>query len=88
MKELIQIAFVILLVIPWTSNGWARGCGGHSRMDLKPGLKLVNITWKGADVWALTRPMQEGERAESYTFGEDSNWGVFEGSIKVVEHGQ
>jgi hypothetical protein len=87
-KALIEIAIVFLLVVPWTQNGCARGCGGNSRMDLKPGLKLVNITWKGADVWALTRPMQDGERAETYTFGESSNWGFFEGSIKVVEHGR
>lgn len=69
-----------------TDNASTRMYGGTSRVDLPVGRKLVNITWKEADIWYLTRPMEEGDTATSYEFKESSNYGMMEGTIVITEH--
>lgn len=50
-----------------------------------PGHKVVNITWKGDNLWILTRPMREGEQPEVLTFSESSTYGVLQGHVVVRE---
>ena len=59
--------------------------GGSMTLELEPGLKLEEITWKDDSLWYLTRPMREGETAETHTFQQSSEWGVFEGTVTVIE---
>lgn len=59
--------------------------GGEITIELNPGQKLEEITWKDSNLWILTRPFREGEKPETHTFYEDSEWGVFEGTVTVVE---
>lgn len=59
--------------------------GGEMTLELEPGQKLEEITWKDDDLWILSRPMREDERPETHTFYENSEWGVFEGTVTVVE---
>lgn len=54
--------------------------------ELEPGLKLEEITWKEDSLWYLTRPMREDELPETHVFEQNSEFGVFEGSVTVVEH--
>ena len=54
-------------------------------MELPKGEKLVEVTWKDSNIWYLTRPMKEDDEPETYTFKEDSEWGVFEGTVTIVE---
>lgn len=44
-------------------------------VDLPRGQKLVVVTWKGENLWYLTRDMRRGEQPESYTFWESSSFG-------------
>lgn len=89
MKKLVVGLLIILVVIGMftgcTSQQMARNYGGSETIELDPGVKLENITWKDNDLWILTRPMYEGETAETHTFGESSSFGIFEGTITVVE---
>ena len=62
-----------------------RNCGGNTTLELKPSQKLEEITWKDDSLWYLTRPMTNDDIAETHTFQESSNFGVFEGSVTVVE---
>lgn len=39
----------------------------------------------GIIIWYLTRPMHEDETAETYEFKQDSSYGVFEGTVTIVE---
>lgn len=69
-----------------TEKSRAKGFGGTTTIDVKPNHKLVDATWKGeANLWYLTRPMREGETPETYTFQEDSNYGLLEGTVIFKE---
>lgn len=74
-----------MLLLACTEQQRARGLGGTSRIELAGGAKLVNVTWKQADLWILTRRMREGEKAETYWFQESSTWGLLEGKVVIVE---
>jgi len=66
-------------------NSIVRNFGGKMIIDLPPGEKLIEVTWKNDDLWYLTRPMRQGEVVESYTFQEKSTYGNFEGSVILKE---
>ena len=59
--------------------------GGEMTMELEPNRKLEMITWKNDDLWVLTREMGADETPTTYEFQESSNWGVFEGTVTLVE---
>lgn len=64
----------------------SRNYGGTTTIDLEPGQKLEEITWKDNNIWYLTRPMQEDEVPETHTFQEDSEFGMIEGTVVIQEH--
>lgn len=63
----------------------ARSLGGEAEVNLPSGQKLVTATWKESSLWYLTRPMRQDERPESYTFKEESGYGVVEGTVRINE---
>lgn len=63
----------------------AKNFGGDITLELDPGLKLEEITWKDDSLWYLTRPMRDDEKPETHVFKQSSEWGVFEGSVTVIE---
>lgn len=67
-------------------QGATKSLGGSMILDLNPGEKLEEITWKDDSLWYLTRPMREGETAETHTFQQQSEFGVFEGTVTIIEH--
>jgi len=87
MKSLIVILFVMLsvFVIGCTEQQRAKKYGGDAVVNLPDGMKLVDATWKGDDLWYLTRMRTEKEIPQSYVFTESSSWGVFEGRIVFNE---
>lgn len=84
----IKIIFVILLVL-FTFSGcaqsMARNWGGNYTLELPAGEKLIEITWKEDEIWYLSRPMREDEFTETYTFQEDTVYGLLEGTVTVIE---
>ena len=63
----------------------SRKYGGESTVNLEENRKLMNVTWKNDSLWILTREMRDDEEAESYIYKEDSNFGILEGSIHIIE---
>ena len=63
----------------------AKNFGGDYTISLPKGQKLVNVTWKDTDLWYLTKPMTESDKAETYSFKEDSTFGVMEGTVTIIE---
>ena len=59
--------------------------GGDMTINLEPNQKLEEITWKDDSLWYLTRPMTEDDIAETHTFQEQTDLGVFEGTVTIVE---
>jgi uncharacterized lipoprotein YehR (DUF1307 family) len=87
MKLLTTLIAAIALVSlsACTDNAASKGYGGKQEIHLKPGRKFVNATWKESDLWYITRPMREDEKAESYSFKEKSNYGIMEGEVIFTE---
>ena len=82
-------AFIAVLIAALTLTGCqkaARDFGGKAIINLDPGEKLEEITWKGdSHLWYLTRPMRDGEHAETHRFKQSKDVGVFEGEVVIVE---
>lgn len=88
MKKLIALILVFVLILSitgCTAQERAKNYGGEYTLELDPGEKLVNITWKEDTIWYLTREMTEDDIAEFYTFKADSSYGVFEGTVYIKE---
>ena len=85
----IKIALAIVLVgictTSCTDNNRAKHWGGSMTITLEKGEKLVDVTWKESNLWYMTKPMSETDVAETYTFRENSNWGMIEGKVIFVE---
>lgn len=63
-----------------------REFGGDMTIELEPGEKLEEITWKDSNtLWYLTRPMREDEEPETHVFKQSREWGMFEGTVTIVE---
>lgn len=90
MRKALSVLFVGIVLATMaacTANVRAKQWGGTMTLNLPAEQKLVVATWKDSHLWYLTRPMREGERAETYTFREDSNFGVMQGTVIFQEHG-
>ena len=86
MKKIMLIGLIALTAAAGCGrNNMTRTFGGEKTIELDPGRKLEEITWKDADIFLLTRPMREDEKPETHTFTEMSNWGIFEGTVTIVE---
>lgn len=84
----IVIAIIMCLCCMTGCQGCARGFGGSMTLELPPNTKLEVITWKDDSLWYCTRPMREDEQAEIHTYQQSSEFGVFEGSVTIVESKQ
>lgn len=88
MKKIIFVLLIILSLFTFsgcTDKTIAREWGGSTTLELQKGEKLIEITWKDANLWYLTRPMRNDEFPETYTFQEDSEFGIFEGTVTIIE---
>lgn len=85
MKRLIIAICAILSIVGCTQNQKAKNYGGKAEITLPAGEKLVMATWKDDDLWYLTRPMLATDSAISYTFKEESSFGVWEGTYIIHE---
>jgi hypothetical protein len=74
-----------LLFLSGCQNYRSRKLGGSMTITLPCNAKLFDLTWKDSDFWYATRPMREGEVAETYTFQEKSIGGVPSGTVTIKE---
>jgi hypothetical protein len=83
---ILMVVAMAMVAIGCTESIRAKAFGGDMIMDLECDQKLVNVTWKEANTWLLTRPMMEVEETETYMFVEKSSYGLAEGTITIREH--
>lgn len=83
MKKFILLVIMVLCLTGCqnTTKNW----GGSMTIELPKGQKLEEITWKDTDLWYLTRPMREDDIAETHTFQQNTEFGVFEGTVTIIE---
>ncbi|MEY4602647.1 MAG: Brevibacillus phage Jenst [Candidatus Parcubacteria bacterium] len=82
----VLITILLLTLTGCTANDRAKNYGGTMTVNLPAGQKLVNTSWKNADMWYLTRPSRDGEKPEVLTLHEDSNFGMMQGKVIFKEH--
>lgn len=85
LAALLSLLVLSLLMYGCTEQKLTREFGGSMELELPANQKLEEITWKDNTLWYLTRPMREDEEAETHTFQASSSWGVFEGTVTVIE---
>ena len=66
-------------------QGATKSFGGSMTLNLEPNQKLEEITWKDGSLWYLTRSMTDDDIAETHTFQQQSEFGVFEGTVIILE---
>lgn len=76
---------MIALALSGCDQYQARKFGGEYTVNLPENKKLVEITWKDNSLWYATRDMRKDEKAETYTFQEDSVGDVMEGTVTIIE---
>jgi hypothetical protein len=78
-----------LLFVGCTENSRSAHFGGNKTVNLPAGQKFVTATWKisesNTSLWYITRPMREGEVAETFLFQENSSFGMLEGQVTFKE---
>lgn len=85
MKKVFVFAILAITFASCTQNERAKNFGGTATVNLPEGQKLVNVTWKEDQIWYLTRPMNSTDSAETYTFQEESSYGMMEGTVILKE---
>lgn len=85
LAALLSTLVLSLLLCGCTEQSVTREFGGSMELELPANQKLEEITWKNDNLWYLTRPMREDEEAETHVFQASSSWGVFEGTVTVIE---
>ncbi len=84
-KTIVLVAVAMMTLVSCTENSRVKNFGGQGTINLPQGRKLVNVTWKETEIWYLTRPMDTSDVPQTYTFHEESSWGVMEGTYNIVE---
>ena len=84
-KKTIVILMLTTMVCLTGCQSAARRLGGDITLELDAGLKLEEITWKEDSLWYLTRPMRDDENPETHVFKQNSDFGIMEGSVTVIE---
>ena len=79
------VVFAVIMMLTSCENLVTRNFGGSQTIELEKGQRLVEITFKDNDLWILTEPMDSDYVPKTKTFYEDSNLGVMQGKITIVE---
>lgn len=87
MKKILILIATTFSLMSCSDQQMARSFGGTETITLKPGERLVNITWKGKEtdssLWILTK--QDTTKPSTYSFKEKSVAGVLEGEVIIKE---
>ena len=82
----ILLGFCLLFMFSCTENSRVKNFGGTGREVIPCDKVLVNATWKGDELWLLTRKRTANDTEyNTYYFDEKSSFGVMEGTFILTE---
>ena len=84
-RTIIALAALLMITTSCTEQHMARRYGGKIKIELPKGEKLMMATWKEANLFYLTEPMDSGYKPKKKVFRESSNFGVWEAEITFIE---
>ena len=89
MKRLLTAVIALIAIGMMISFSSCQGCtrqwGGTTKIELEPGEKLVEATWKNNSIWYLVEPMESDYVPKTKVFKEQSNARMLEGQVVFVE---
>ena len=85
MKRIILVLAVMCMTFVSCEQYTARNFGGETTINLEPGEKLVEATWKDNDLWYLVEPMDSDYVPKTKIFKENALMGIMEGEVKFIE---
>lgn len=89
MKRLLTVVIALIAIGMMMSFSSCQGCtrqwGGTTKIELEPGEKLVEATWKNNSIWYLVEPMESDYVPKTKVFKEQSNARMLEGQVVFVE---
>lgn len=89
MKRLLTAVIALIAIAMMMSFSSCQGCtrqwGGTTKIELEPGEKLVEATWKNNSIWYLVEPMESDYVPKTKVFKEQSNARMLEGQVVFVE---
>lgn len=85
MRIIITLVALLTIATSCTEQHIARRYGGKLKIELPKGEKLMMATWKEANLFYLTEPMDSGYIPKKKVFRESSNLGVWESEITFIE---
>ena len=78
-KKILAVVLGLTLCFGMTGcQSVTKDFGGSTTIELEPNQKLDSL-------WYLTRSMTDDDIAETHTFQQSSNFGVFEGTVTIIE---
>lgn len=85
MRIIITLVALLTIATSCTEQHIARRYGGKLKIELPKGERLMMATWKKANLFYLTEPMDSGYIPKKKVFRESSNFGVWESEITFIE---
>lgn len=85
MKKILFVFITCMVLMSCSKQAITRRYGGNMTVNLKPGERLIEATWKENSVWYLVEPMDSDYKPKTKVFKENSALGIVEGSITFVE---
>ena len=85
MKKIFICLVLSLALMSCTENERARRFGGSQTIAIDAGKKVITASWKEGELWILTEPMTPNDEARTLEYIENSNLGIMEGKIILVE---
>lgn len=85
-KILFIIPFLAVIGFISCDQYMAREVGGTTTINLEPGEKLMEVTWKDdGNIWYLTEPMDSDYVPKTKVFKESALCGVLNGKVIFIE---
>jgi hypothetical protein len=86
MKNIVFTLAAIFTLSSCTQNERVKQFGFSGQIQIAADQQFVNATWKGNDLWIVTKTRTSSDTVYSqYQFGENSSWGILEGSYTITE---
>lgn len=83
--SVIALFVLMLTAVSCTEQSMTRSFGGKMSINLPKGERLLTATWKEADLFYLTEPMDSDYIPKNKKFVESSSFGVWESEITFIE---
>ena len=77
MKKLLILLSATFIFVACTENQRSKKFGGTQEVSLKKNEVVLNVTWKGDQMWICTKDTTDG----TVYFREKSSWGIMEGTV-------